>query len=303
MKTILRRDNPAMDGMHYEGVIIRPPSEAESVLLQVTVGCSHNRCTFCGTYKDERFYIKDQAIIDADIRYAAENLSFLRRVFLTDGDALILPQAKLVWILTRIREAMPRIQRVGLYGNAKSILRKTPEELEELRDLGLGIVYLGLESGDSEVLRDVKKGVTPERMIEAGKKVRDAGLKLSVTVLLGIAGRDRSLIHACATGAVLTLMNPNYVGVLTLMVLPNTEIAQRVKSGRFELLTQLELLLELRELLFHTHMTRGIFLSNHASNYLPLKIKMPAAKEQALQAIDAAMSGKIPLKPEWLRAL
>jgi radical SAM superfamily enzyme YgiQ (UPF0313 family) len=292
-----------MDGMHYEGVIIRPPSEADSILLQVTVGCSHNRCTFCGTYKGERFRIKDQSIVDADIRYAAKNFSFLRRVFLTDGDALILPQARLVPILKQIRGAMPLVQRVGLYGNAKSILRKTPRELEELRELGLGIVYLGLESGDSEVLLEIKKGVTPERMIEAGKKVREAGLKLSVTALLGIAGRNRSLNHACATGAVLTEMNPNYVGVLTLMVLPKTEIGQKVKSGLFEVLSQQELLLELREMLLHTHMTRGIFLSNHASNYLPLKVKMPTGKEQAVQAIDAAISGQVPLKPEWLRAL
>jgi radical SAM superfamily enzyme YgiQ (UPF0313 family) len=292
-----------MDGMHYEGVIIRPPSEADSVLLQVTVGCSHNRCTFCGTYKGERFRIKDEAVIDADIGYAARNFSFLRRVFLTDGDALIVPQPKLLRILTRIREALPRIQRVGLYGNAKSILRKTHEELEQLRELGLGIVYLGLESGDAEVLHEISKGVTRERMIEAGKKVRDAGLKLSVTALLGIAGRDRSLIHARETGAALTAMNPNYVGVLTLMVLPNTEVGCQVREGRFELLAQPELLLELREMLLHTHMTRGIFLSNHASNYLPLRVKMPAGKEQALHAIDAALSGGIPLKPEWMRAL
>ncbi len=292
-----------MNGMHYEGVIIRPPSEADSILLQVTVGCSHNKCTFCGTYKGERFRIKDEAVIDADIRYAAENFSFLRRVFLTDGDALILPQPKLVRLLSRIRQALPRIQRVGLYGNAKSILRKTPEELEDLRELGLGIVYLGLESGDAEVLREIKKGVTPERMIEAGQKVRKAGLKLSVTALLGIAGREHSLSHARETGAALTAMNPNYVGVLTLMVLPNTEVGQKVRDGRFELLTQPELLLELRAMLFHTHMTRAIFLSNHASNYLPLKVKMPADKDKALQAIDAALSGTIPLKPEWLRAL
>ena len=138
-----------MDGMHYEGMIIRPPSEAESLLLQVTVGCSHNKCTFCGTYKGERFKIKDEAIIDSDIHYAAKHFPFFRRVFLPDGDVLILPQRKLVWLLSRIREEMPWIQRVGLYGNAKSILRKTPEELETLRQLGLGIVYLGLESGDA----------------------------------------------------------------------------------------------------------------------------------------------------------
>jgi radical SAM superfamily enzyme YgiQ (UPF0313 family) len=292
-----------MNGMHYEGVIIRPPSEANSILLQVTVGCSHNKCTFCGTYKGQRFRIKDEAIIEADLRYAAENLTFLRRVFLTDGDALILPQPKLVWLLTKIRQEMPWIQRVGLYGNAKSILRKTPGELEGLRELGLGIVYLGLESGDAEVLREINKGVAPERMIEAGKRVRAAGLKLSVTALLGIAGRERSLEHARATGAVLTAMDPNYVGVLTLMVLPNTEVGQRAREGCFELLAQPELLRELREMLLHTQMTRGIFLSNHASNYLPLKVKMPADKEQALHSIDAAISGKIPLKPERLRAL
>ncbi len=288
--------------MHYEGMIIRPPSEADSVLLQVTVGCSHNKCTFCGTYKGERFRIKDQATIEADIRYAARNLSFLRRLFVTDGDALILPQAKLVWLLTRVRQEMPWINRVGLYGNAKSILRKTQEELAELLELGLGIVYLGLESGDAQVLRDIKKGASVERMIEAGRRVRDAGLKLSATVLLGIAGRERSLIHARATGEVLTAMDPNYVGVLTLMILPNTELGQMVREGRFDLLTQSELLLELREILFHTHMSRGLFLSNHASNYLPLSVKMPAGKDQALHAIDGALAGKIPLKPEWLRA-
>ncbi|HQN18091.1 MAG TPA: radical SAM protein [Syntrophobacteraceae bacterium] len=292
-----------MTGMHYEGVIIRPPSEANSILLQVTVGCSHNQCTFCGTYKGQRFRFKDDAIIEADIRYAAKALSFLRRVFLTDGDALILPQDRLIRLLTRIREAMPWIQRVGLYGNAKSILRKTIGELEQLRELGLGIVYLGLESGDAEVLSEIRKGVSPERMIEAGKAVRSAGLKLSVTALLGIAGRNRSLVHARATGAALSAMDPNYVGVLTLMILPNTEVAEKVRELRFELPTQPELLLELREMLLHTHMTRGIFLSNHASNYLPLRVKMPSGKDQGLQSIDEALMGRSPLKPEWLRAL
>ncbi len=292
-----------MEGMHYEGIIIRPPSEAESVLLQVTVGCSHNKCTFCGTYKGVRFRIKDDAVIDADIRYAARNLTFLRRVFITDGDALILPQKRLVWILTRIREEMPWIRRVGLYGNAKSILRKSRGELEELRGLGLGIIYLGLESGDPWVLKEVKKGVSPERLIEAGRRVRDSGLKLSVTALLGIAGRERSLQHARATGRALTAMDPNYVGVLTLMVLPNTEMGRQVAAGTFELISPLELMLELREMLVHTEMTRGLFFANHASNYLPLKVRMPGDKIGALEQLDAALKGKVSLRPEWLRAL
>jgi radical SAM superfamily enzyme YgiQ (UPF0313 family) len=292
-----------MDGMHYEGMIIRPPSEADSIILQVTVGCSHNKCTFCGTYKGERFKIKDDAIIDADIRYAAKHFSFLRRLFLADGDALIIPQPRLLRIFNRIREEMPWIQRIGLYGNAKSILRKSPQELEELRALGLGIVYLGLESGDAEVLREIKKGMPPERMVEAAKRVRAAGLKLSVTVLLGIAGRERSLAHARATGEVLSAMDPNYVGALTVMVLPNTELGQKLSEGRFELLDPQELLTELREMLRCTHMTMGLFLSNHASNYLPIKVKMPAGKERALELIDEALAGNIRLKPEWLRAL
>ena len=292
-----------MEGMHYEGNIIRPPSEADSIILQVTVGCSHNKCTFCGTYKGERFKIKDESVIDQDIRYAARNLSFLRRVFLADGDALIIPQPKLLWIFRRIREDMPWIQRVGLYGNAKSILRKTPEELQELRQLGLGIVYLGLESGDPQVLRDIRKGVGPERLIEAGRRVRDAGLKLSVTALPGIAGRARSLEHARATGEVLSAMDPNYVGVLTLMVLPNTEVGQLARVGRFDLLEPKELLLELREMLAHTNLSRGLFLSNHASNYLPIRVKMPADKDKALQMIDRALGGEVSLKPEWMRAL
>lgn len=292
-----------MHGMHYEGMIIRPPSEADSILLQVTVGCSHNKCTFCGTYKGERFKIKDDAVIDQDIRYAAAHFQFLRRLFITDGDALILPQPRLLEILAKIRRHLPWIQRVGLYGNAKSILRKSPNDLAALRELGLGIVYLGLESGDPQVLQEIRKGVSAERMIEAGRRVRDAGIKLSVTALLGIAGRERSLTHARATGEVLSAMDPNYVGVLTLMILPDTELGRQAQNGHFELLTMPEMLRELREMLYYTNMSRGLFLSNHASNYLPLKVKMPADKEKALTLIDDALTGNIRLRPEWSRAL
>lgn len=292
-----------MDGMHYEGMIVRPPSEAEGVILQVTVGCSHNKCTFCGTYKGTRFKIKDEAIIDADIRYAAKHLSFLRRVFLTDGDVLILPQQKLIWILNRIREELPWIQRVGVYGNTKAVLRKSPEELEELRSLGLGVVYLGLESGHPDVLLEIRKGQTPERMVEAGRRVRAAGLKLSVTVLLGIAGRRLSLEHARATGEVLSAMDPNYVGALTLMVVPGTELADKVDAGEFDLLEPHEHLMELREMIRSTNLTQGLFLSNHASNYLPVKVRMPSGKEKALELIDQAIAGNVRLKPEWMRAL
>jgi len=292
-----------MDGMHYEGLIYRPPSEADSILLQVTVGCSHNKCTFCDTYREKRFTIKDDDIIDADIDYASKNLRFLQRVFLIDGDALIIPQQRLVRILSRIREKMPWVQRVGIYGNAKGILGKTDEQLATLRDLGLEIVYFGLESGDAQVLEEVRKGHSPERMIEAGRKIRAAGMKLSVMVILGIGGRQRSIEHARATGKVLSAIDPNYIGVLTLMIRPGTPLEAQVRDGRFELLTAREMLEELREMLIHTNMTRGLFFANHASNYLPLKIRMPADKEKAVQMLDVALSGQTALKPEWMRAL
>lgn len=295
----MRRLN--MDGMHYEGFIIRPPSEADSILLQVTLGCSHNKCAFCGAYKEKRFTIKDDSTIEADIDYASRNFRFQKRVFLIDGDALIVPQQRLVRILSGIREKMPWIQRVGIYANAKGILRKTEDELAQLRDLGLGVVYYGLESGDAQVLQDMNKGHSPERMIEAGQKIRAAGMKLSVMVILGLAGRERSLEHARATGEALSLIDPNYVGVLTLMIYPGTQLAARVSDGQFELLTPPEMLQELREMLSSTNMTRGLFFANHASNYLPLRVKMPADKGKALQALDDALSGQTALKPEWMR--
>ncbi len=292
-----------MDGMHYEGFIIRPPSEADSILLQVTLGCSHNKCTFCGAYKEKRFTIKDDAIIEADIDYASKNFRFLRKVFLIDGDALIIPQQRLLGILSGIREKMPWIQRIGTYANAKGILRKTQDELAQLRDLGLQIVYYGLESGDAQVLQDVRKGQSPERMIEAGRKIRAAGMKLSVMVILGLAGRERSLEHARATGEALSAIDPNYVGVLTLMITPGTPLAAQLRDGRFELLTPQEMLKELREMLFYTNLTRGLFFANHASNYLPLKLKMPSDKQKALEALDSALNGHTDLRPEWMRAL
>ena len=140
-------------------------------------------------------------------------------------------------------------------------------------------------------------------MIEAGRRIRAAGIKLSVTVLLGIAGRERSLTHARATGAVLSAMDPNYVGALTLMILPNTQLGDKVKRGEFELMEPMELLAELGEMLRHTHLSQGLFLANHASNYLPLKVRMPAGKDEALALIDEAVGGRVRLKPEWLRAL
>jgi radical SAM superfamily enzyme YgiQ (UPF0313 family) len=291
------------EGMHYEGNCIRPPSEAFSILLQVTLGCSHNKCTFCGTYSDKRFTIKDDKIILSDILFASRYMKRQDRVFLMDGDALIIPQKRLMWILDRIREHLPWVRRVGAYANAKSIRMKSLEQLKELKENGLGILYLGVETGDPELLKEINKGTSAENLIKMGRKVREAGIKLSVTVLLGIAGRDRSMRHARATGKLLSAMDPNYVGALTVMLIPGTPLHEAYLGGEFELLDERELLQELREMLASTDLSRGLFFSNHASNYLPIKARLPKGKQEALDLIDAAIKGEIGLRPEWSRAL
>ena len=291
------------EGMHYEGNCFRPPSEAYSILLQVTVGCSHNKCTFCGSFKEKRFRIKDDDIILSDILFASKYMKGQDRVFLMDGDALIIPQKRLMWILDRIKEHLPWVRRIGIYANAKGVRKKSLEELVQLRENGLGIVYLGVESGDDEVLKSVNKGTTPQNLIDMGRKVREAGIKLSVTVLLGIAGRERSLEHAKATGKLLSAMDPDYVGALTVMLVPGTPLYEDFESGKFQLPTEREFLQELREMIAHTNLTGGLFFSNHASNYLPIKAKLPKGKQEALSLIDSALNGEIPLKPEWMRAL
>ena len=289
--------------MHYEGNIIRPPSEANSILLQITVGCSRNKCTFCGTYTGERFRIKNDEIIMEDIAFAAEYCRNQRRVFLCDGDALIVPQKRLLKILAEIKKQLPWVTRVGLYANAKSLKMKTSDELKTLHEQGIGIAYMGLETGDDITLKNINKGATAEKMIHMGRKARAAGIKLSVTVLLGIAGKVRSLIHAQETGRVLSAIDPEYVGALSLMLIPGTPLYKDYVAGRFQLLKPDELLLELRAMIEHTDLSRGLFHANHASNYLPIKARLPRDKTDILKHIDEALSGRMPLKPEWLRAL
>jgi radical SAM superfamily enzyme YgiQ (UPF0313 family) len=289
--------------MHYEGNIIRPPSEANSILLQVTVGCSRNKCTFCGTYTGERFRIKPDSIIMEDIDFAAQYARRQRRVFLCDGDALIIPQQRLMNILQAIKERLPWVTRVGAYANAKSLDLKRPEELEALKAQGLGILYMGLESGDDITLKQINKGASSGRMIAMGRKAIEAGFKLSVTVLLGIAGRKRSQIHAEETGRVLSAIDPDYVGALSLMLIPGTSLFDDYQSNRFTLIEPDEMLAELRTMFAATNLSKGLFHANHASNYLPIKARLPKEKAATLQLIDQALAGKVALKPEYLRAL
>ncbi len=289
--------------MHYQGNVYRPPSEAHSILLQVTTGCSHNKCTFCGMYKDSLFSIKDDKTIMADIDFAAQNFKRQDRLFLCDGDALIISQERLVTILIAIKEKLPWVKRVGIYANTKSIKRKAPEQLQELYSLGLNIAYLGLESGDDVTLKNINKRSDSQQMIDMGKKIRAAGIKLSITVLLGIAGRERSETHAKETGKVLTAIDPEFVGALSLMLTPGTPLYAAHERGEFEIPNAEEMLREIGVMFQCTTLSNGRFHANHASNYLPIKAKLPEEKEATLRLIDRALKGKVSLKPEYLRAL
>lgn len=291
--------------MTYEGVVIRPPSEADSLILQVTVGCSHNQCTFCPAYKAKRFRIKSFEEIKEAIDEASVHAQHVRRVFLADGDALIIPQPRLMQIVRCLNETFPRLRRIGIYGNAKSILRKSVCELKELKENKLGIIYLGVESGDEETLKNVHKGITREKMVEAAKRVKEASIKLSVTVLLGVAGTERSLIHAKETARILTDIQPDHVGALTLMIPPEAPLYQQVAEGTFVLPSPFELLRELKIMIAESDLQNCLFFSNHASNYLPIQARLPRDKWSSVKRIDEVLASgdEALLKPEYLRAL
>ncbi len=288
--------------MRQDGPVFRPPSEADSLLLQVTVGCSHNGCGFCGMYRDRRFRVRARHEIAADIAEAAARAPAGGRVFLCDGDALAMPQAALVEVLEMIRRELPAVSRVASYANARSIAGKTDADLAELRALGLRLLHLGLESGDDATLRAVNKYGDARLHVEQGQRARAAGMKLFVTVLLGLGGVARSAEHALATARALSEMQPEYVGALSLMLVPGTPLHDDAARGAFVLPGPRGLLRELRTLIERVEL-RGIFYANHASNHLPLRARLPRDRATALGALDAALSGALPLKPEWLRGL
>lgn len=286
-------------------MIFRPPSEADSLILQVTVGCSYNRCTFCGAYRGKVFRIKSLEEIKEDIDEATAYESRVQRVFLADGNALAIPQKELIWILYYLKAKLKRLERVGIYANARDILQKGGEALKALNDAGLGMIYLGLESGNREVLKRIKKNATVDQLIGAARSVKESGILLSVTVILGMGGVTNSHAHAEDTGKVLSEMDPDFVGALSLMIVPGTPIEKEIETGKLILPTPFGLIQELEAMIEHCHFTRCFFASNHASNYLPLRIRMPEEKEDALSRIREVLRRKDPalLKPEFLRAL
>jgi radical SAM superfamily enzyme YgiQ (UPF0313 family) len=296
--------------MDYVGHIFRPPSEAESLLLQVTVGCSHNECTYCGMYRlpEQRFRLKPLDVVTRDLEEAAafsREVTPIRRVFLCDGDALVLPTARLLGILALIRAQLPHARRVGIYGDARTILRKDDGELAALREAGLGIVYHGAESGDDEVLRRIRKGSAADDAMNAAAKLRRAGIRHSVMVMLGIGGRERSLEHAAATARLLTAMDPPFVGALTTTLVPGTPLAEEAAAGRFALPDPWDLLGELRVLVADSGFTRCRFHSNHASNYVPLSLNLPTDRDGALRTLDGLLGerDRARLRPEHRRGL
>jgi radical SAM superfamily enzyme YgiQ (UPF0313 family) len=289
--------------MHYEGMMIRPPSEANSILLQVTLGCSHNKCTFCGTFRDKRFDIKKDDVIFEDIEFARQNCRRQNRLFICDGDAMIVPQKRLVKILKQIRNRLPWVERVGLYANTKGIGMKSDEQLKELKELGVKLVYMGLESGDDQILKEIRKGADSVRMIKMGKRIKESGMQLSVTVLVGLGGKERSKSHALETGRVLSAIDPDFVGALSLMLVPGTELNDQFQKGEFALINPEEMLEELGLMISSTNLSNGLFHANHASNYLPIRAKLPEEKEKTLKLISQALQGNIELKPEFMRAL
>ncbi|RKY28112.1 MAG: radical SAM protein [Planctomycetota bacterium] len=276
--------------IEYVEPVIRPPSEARSLLLQVTLGCSHNKCTFCGTYLTKPFRVKPLEEALAEIEWARGRFGEVRRVFLCDGDALVLPTEDLVAILDKINECFPSLQRVGTYANATNILNKSEEELRLLREKKLKIAYLGLESGNEEVLRRAKKGNTARQAVDAVLKAQRAGIKMSVMTLLGLGGKDLTREHARDSAAALNEMNPRFASFLTVVVLPGTTLWKHREEGKFKELSRIEVVRELREVIEKLDVKNCVIRSNHVSNLVALAGNLPKDRESMLARIDAVLA-------------
>ena len=285
-------------------MIYRPPSEAYSLLVQVTIGCSHNSCTFCNMYIDKQFRVRSEAEVFEDLEEARAAYPYVERVFLCDGDALCLSSDRLVRILDKIYSLFPECRRVNVYGNTIDVLAKTAEELSMLAEHGLKMVYLGAESGDPEVLKAIRKGSTREEIITAVKMLEASGIQTSVTFISGLAGKAGWRDHAVNTGTMISEMGASYVALLTLMLDPRTEIARQIREGEFQLLSPEEVIAETYLMLENTDPVRPcVFRSNHASNYLSLKGDLPADRDRMLAQLRNAMEDSGMLKDERFRAL
>lgn len=288
--------------MKYEGSIYRPPSEARSLIVQVAVGCAHNKCTFCSMYKDKSFRIKSWEEIKEDLDEARETYRYIKRIFLADGDALVLPAKKLIQILDYIKEIFPECERVGIYAAPKDILLKSEEDLKALKESGLGIVYIGIESGDDQILKDIEKGVSSSEIISSGQKLKAAQIPISITLISGIGGKEKTKEHAMESARVVNRINPEYVSFLTLMLEEGTPLYEDWQNDKFSLLSPKEALEEIRLFIENTDLKGSIFRANHASNYISLGGILNEEKDELLKNIDEALSEDF-FKPEHLRGL
>ena len=290
--------------MRYEGSIYRPPSEAYSLLIQVTIGCSHNTCTFCTMFKDKKFRVRPIEDVLEDLEMARRAYPVVEKIFLCDGDALCLSNEKLMRILTRISELFPECKRVSVYGTARDINRKSESELRELLDAGMEMIYMGAESGSQEVLDKIHKDVTVREQIDAVKKAESVGIKMSVTFISGLAGLEGWEDHAIATGKMITEMNASYASLLTLMLDPAAPIMKDIKSGAMTLLTPEQVVGETYLLLENAMPKKScVFRSNHASNYISLRGNLPEDRQRMLAQLKVAMENTGLLKDERFRML
>ncbi|MCC7395482.1 MAG: radical SAM protein [Planctomycetes bacterium] len=290
--------------MRYRGRIFRPPSEADSYILQATFGCSWNKCTYCDMYRDKEFVVRPLQATLADIAEAGRLLGErVHKVFVADGDALVMELDHWRAVLAACTAAFPRLRRVSCYATAANVLAKGPAELAELRQLGLDLLYIGPESGDDATLKAIAKGSTAAEHVAAAARARDAGMQLSVIFLLGAGGIQRSEAHALASAQLATAMDPRFVSTLTLTVVPDTPLARAEAKGLFTMPDERTLLRELRTFVAHCAPRDAIFRSNHASNRLPMAGRLPRDRDGLLAAIDGALAGEVPLRPEWMRGL
>ncbi len=285
--------------MKYYGNVFRPPSEARSLIVQATIGCAHNRCRFCDMYKGEPFVIRKMDDILADIDTGMSYYNWTK-VFLADGDALVMRTEQLVTILTYIYEKYPFVERVTAYGTIQDVIRKTPEELKKIRKHGLTMLYVGIESGSDVILETMNKGVTAQETIDALIKAKEAGFQTSVTAISGLGGIERSREHALDTAAVVSASKPDYVSLLSLMISPDTELYEDIQEGSFSLLNPEQVLYEMKVFLENVDSEGSIFRSNHASNYVPLRGTFNADIPLMVAQIDHALQEKN-FKPEFLR--
>lgn len=288
--------------IEYEGRVFRPPSEAYSLIVQVTIGCSHNKCTFCDMYKEKQFRVRRLEEVKRDFDAARKAYRRVERIFLADGDALMCQAAHMAEILRYIRQVFPECERVTSYGSPASILVKSPEELRQLHDLGLEMIYMGLESGADEVLTRINKGETADEIVRAGCMVREAGMKLSVTCIAGLGSTELSEVHAVETAHALSRMKPEYIGLLTLLFELPTPLMEDWKAGRFYLMNPIEIAQETLVLLEHIDCEGSVFRANHASNYVNLAGTLNRDREAMCEKLRAALAGKVRFRSEAFRA-